>query len=165
MPQPNNSISLFMRIFETINYTFLLPLIHRRRRCCKVEGRSSKFPKLHWDPEAFCLRVIASNEKSPVLHPYPSWEMNQLQQQTTAISSIVSSFGVRGNSSQFANLTRVNSEFSCQCSGWVWSIVGSRQWNDGSTWQTDETTITCRLHLQPQHQPTCQTVWNSGKTN
>ena len=43
-----------------------------------------------------------SNEKSPILHPYPSWEMNQLnEQQQSEIPNIVSSFGIRGDSSQF----------------------------------------------------------------
>lgn len=48
-----------------------------------------------------------SNEKSPVLHPYPSYEMNQLQEEKAENPNIVSSFGIQGDSSQFARIYHV----------------------------------------------------------
>jgi hypothetical protein len=51
--------------------------------------------------------IEISNEKSPVLHPYPNFKMNQLQEEQAENPNIVSSFGIQGDPSQFARIYHV----------------------------------------------------------
>lgn len=91
-----NTIIYEWKNFHFGCYKFFILFIYFRRR------------KKRWkDGVASSLNYIdVTDEKSaPVLNPYPSWKVNQLETSGSEQPKIASSFGIRGNLSQFVHFS------------------------------------------------------------